>query len=57
MGASPELLQQVRLPIVEHATCESPGWYEEGEITDNMICAGFQQGEKGSCHVSGSPDL
>ncbi|MEM7538532.1 MAG: serine protease [Chloroflexota bacterium] len=49
----PEILQKVDVPIVSTETCnEAYG----GEITDGMICAGFQEGGKDSCYGdSGGP--
>ena len=39
---------KVNVPIVSKSQCNSTGWYN-GEITENMICAGFQKGKKDSC--------
>lgn len=50
----PSELYQVELPLVDHQVCES--LYGKTEFTDNMICAGYQQGEKDSCQGdSGGP--
>lgn len=49
----PEKLQQVELPVVSNTTCNSS---YPGEISDNMLCAGYSYGEKDSCQGdSGGP--
>ncbi|XP_072042749.1 LOW QUALITY PROTEIN: trypsin-like [Amphiura filiformis] len=48
-------LQQVTVPVISTETCNGPLWYR-GEITDNMICAGYAEGGKDSCQGdSGGP--
>lgn len=58
---SPEVLQEVDVPLVNRQLCESsiseiaPPWFDIS-ITDNMICAGFVEGGKDSCQGdSGGP--
>jgi len=46
-------LQEVDVPIVSNATCNTS---YGGEITANMICAGYAQGGKDACYGdSGGP--
>ncbi len=50
----PTQLQEVNVPLVSHDECSSVFGY--GEITNNMICAGFIEGGKDSCFGdSGGP--
>jgi len=49
----PEKLQQVELPIISNNTCN---YSYPGQITDNMLCAGYSYGGKDSCYGdSGGP--
>lgn len=41
-------LQEVVVPILSNSECRKSG-YGERRITDNMLCAGFKDGEKDSC--------
>jgi hypothetical protein len=52
----PERLMEVDLPLVSQSTCRS-GYAGTGNvITDNMFCAGYQQGGADSCQGdSGGP--
>jgi secreted trypsin-like serine protease len=48
-------LLEVQVPIVSNETCNAPASYN-GQITDNMLCAGFAAGGKDSCQGdSGGP--
>lgn len=45
----PELLQCLDAPLLSQAECEAS---YPGEITSNMVCAGFLEGGKDSCQVT-----
>ena len=52
-GATPDILQQVQVPVVSRARCEKA--YPR-KIHDSMICAGLDQGGIDSCQGdSGGP--
>ncbi|MEM8863578.1 MAG: serine protease [Chloroflexota bacterium] len=52
-GNSPDVLQEVSVPIVSDQQCQNS---YPGQTTNNMFCAGFQQGGKDSCQGdSGGP--
>ncbi|XP_077867210.1 anionic trypsin-like [Saccoglossus kowalevskii] len=49
------VLNQVVVPIISNTQCNSRTWYN-GEITDDMFCAGYEEGGKDSCQGdSGGP--
>ncbi|KAM5190218.1 trypsin-4 [Callospermophilus lateralis] len=49
----PDLLQCLRAPLLSQAQCEAA---YPGQITNNMVCAGFLEGGKDSCQGdSGGP--
>lgn len=51
----PRILQKVEVPLVSQKACNAPASYN-GEITDRMICAGYEAGGKDSCQGdSGGP--
>jgi secreted trypsin-like serine protease len=53
--SDPETLQEVELPLVNREICNSPDAYN-GNVTFNMICAGYQEGGEDSCKGdSGGP--
>lgn len=45
----PELLQCLDAPLLSQAQCEAS---YPGQITANMVCAGFLEGGKDSCQVT-----
>jgi secreted trypsin-like serine protease len=54
-GGYPATLQQVVVPIVSHADCNDRNSYN-GDITAQMICAGYARAKKDSCDGdSGGP--
>ena len=48
-GISPNILQEVEIPVVGNNECECA---YPNAITDNMICAGLKEGGKDSCQVT-----
>ena len=50
-GESPDQLMQVMLPLIDNDICNQPDWYD-GNVDDSMVCAGYQEGRLGNCHVS-----
>lgn len=50
-------LRVARVPIIDHATCKEKYLNETGDIvTDQMICAGYEEGKIDSCKGdSGGP--
>ncbi|NOT83176.1 MAG: serine protease [Methylococcaceae bacterium] len=49
-------LQKASLPIINNATCQSAINYLGRNLTNNMMCAGFEDGRKDVCHGdSGGP--
>lgn len=49
-GAISQTLQEVTVPILTNAECRASK-YPSRKITDNMLCAGYQEGKKDSCQV------
>ncbi|KAK8400271.1 hypothetical protein O3P69_003165 [Scylla paramamosain] len=51
-GTQPDVLMEVQVPIIDQASCAS----NVNGLTDNMICAGLDEGGKDSCSGdSGGP--
>ncbi|KAL5285032.1 hypothetical protein ACFFRR_007020 [Megaselia abdita] len=56
-GDTSRVLQSVKLPVWTQSECRAAG-YSESRITDNMMCAGFKDGQKDACQGdSGGPML
>lgn len=54
-GSSPDILQEVSLPIVAKKDCER-SYQKLRNLTEGMICGGYMKGEKGVCFGdSGGP--
>ncbi|XP_068231254.1 transmembrane protease serine 9-like [Palaemon carinicauda] len=52
-GSQPDILNEVEVPIITNTACNA-NYY--GEVTDNMICAGYPEGGKDACQGdSGGP--
>ena len=50
-GFQPDQLMQVMMPVIDNEVCNQPGWYNNS-LDESMVCAGFQEGERGNCDVS-----
>ncbi|MDX2271943.1 MAG: serine protease [Cyanobacteriota bacterium] len=54
-GDGSDILQEVEVPVVSNAVCNSPESYA-GAVKNDMICAGFPEGGKDACFGdSGGP--
>ena len=54
-GVTPIDLQRVEVPLVDRVNCNDVNSYN-GEITENMICAGIDEGGRDACQGdSGGP--
>jgi len=52
----PNILQEVQIPLADHAQCKTSYAGVDMDITDNMLCAGLTSGGKDSCQGdSGGP--
>lgn len=50
----PQTLQKLKVPIIDSATCSRLYWRGAGQgaITEDMLCAGYLEGERDACLVS-----
>ncbi len=56
-GSTSDILQEVTVPLVSNETCNSKAAYN-GLVSDNMMCAGYAEGEQDACSGdSGGPLL
>lgn len=46
------IIRDVEIPIVSNEYCRTSTNYSSTRITDNMMCAGYEEGMKDSCQVS-----
>ena len=52
-GLSSLTLKYVTLPLIKNELCIAPHTiYGSTQITENMVCAGFQEGGKDACQGS-----
>ena len=52
-------MRKTELPWIEKDECEQKSYYQQGRLTDNMMCAGYiEEGGKSTCQGdSGGPLL
>lgn len=53
----PQLLQKLKVPIIHSDICSRLYWRGAGQetITEDMLCAGYLEGERDACLVSAHP--
>ena len=49
--SQPNILQELQVPIWDNESCVTNTKYKDKEITHNMFCAGFVEGQRDSCVV------
>ena len=55
-GNTSAVLMQAQVPLISSGDCANQSAYPRGELSSNMICAGYPQGGKDSCQGdSGGP--
>ena len=54
-GVVSDRLMEVEVPILSNGQCRRSGY--GARITDNMLCAGYDSGQKDACQVSGDAAL
>lgn len=50
LGRVPKILQQAFVKIINNKVCNAPYAFS-GQVTDDMLCAGFMSGEADACQV------
>ena len=53
----PQTLQKLKVPIIDSEICGRLYWRGAGQgaITEDMLCAGYLEGERDACLVSTPP--
>ena len=46
-------LKELMVPIISHSTCTQPHIYGTSVVEETMFCAGYLEGGKDGCQVSG----
>lgn len=45
------ILQELEVPVMSNDDCKTNTSYSSKVITDNMMCAGYEEGMRDSCQV------
>jgi hypothetical protein len=48
-GPTADILQEARVPIIQQKKCREETRYSDHEITNNMLCAGYDTGLRDAC--------
>lgn len=53
----PQTLQKLKVPIIDSELCSRLYWQGAGQgvFTEDMLCAGYMEGERDACLVSTIP--